>query len=217
MPSEDDPRADVRESYDRVAGEYARRIAGELAHKPMDRAWLERFAARMAGAGLVADLGCGPGHVAAFLAARGVDVVGIDLSPAMVEEARALHPDVSFAVGDFTALDAEDGAWAGAVAYYSLIHLPRSAVVPALREIARVLRPGAPLLAAFHAGDETRHLDDWWGHPVRLDFRFFAAEEMAAWLTEAGFSVEETVERDPYPDVEAQTRRAYLVAMKRES
>lgn len=215
-PTAEEPpsREDVRASYDRVAGEYARRIAGELADKPLDRALLDAFAERVRGAGPVADLGCGPGHVARYLADRGGDVFGLDLSPEMVAQARALHPGIPFAVGDLAALDAADGAWAGAVAYYSLIHLPRGAVATALREIARVLRPGAPLLVAFHVGDETRHMEEWWGHPVRLDFIFFGVDEMTGWLREAGFAVEQVTEREPYPDVEAQTRRAYVLTTK---
>lgn len=214
-PTAEEPsREDVRASYDRVAGEYARRIAGELAHKPLDRALLDALADRVRGAGTVADLGCGPGHVARYLADRGADVFGLDLSPEMVAQARALHPGIPFVVGDLAALDAADGAWAGAVAYYSLIHLPRGTVGPALREIARALRPGAPLLAAFHVGDETRHMDEWWGHPVNIDFIFFGVDEMTGWLREAGFAVEQVTEREPYPDVEAQTRRAYVLAAK---
>lgn len=213
-PHDPPSREDVRASYDRVAGEYARRVAGELAHKPLDRELLDRFAERVRGAGPVADLGCGPGHVARYLADRGADAFGLDLSPAMVERARELQPGVPFRVGDVTALDAPDGAWAGAVAYYSLIHLPRGAVAAALREVARALRPGAPLLVAFHVGDETRRMDEWWGHPVHLDFVFFGVEEMSGYLREAGFTVEAVTEREPYPDVEAPTRRAYLLAVK---
>lgn len=213
-PEDAPTREDVRASYDRVAGEYARRIAGELANKPLDRALLDAFADRVRGAGPVADLGCGPGHVARYLADRGADVFGLDLSPEMAGQARARHPEIPFVVGDLAALDAADGAWAGAVAYYSLIHLPRGAVAAALREIARALRAGAPLLVAFHVGDETRHMDEWWGHPVRLDFIFFGVDEMTGWLREAGFTIEQVTEREPYPEVEAQTRRAYILATK---
>ena len=206
--------SDVRAAYDTVAREYASRIAGELAHKPADRALLDAFAARLRGAGPVADVGCGPGHVTRYLADRGADAFGIDLSPAMVAEARALHPGLTFEAGDVRALDADDEAWAGAVAYYSLIHLARDEVAGALRELGRALRPGAPLLVAFHAGSETRHLDEWWGHPVQLDFLFFEPEEMTGWLRDAGFAIESVTERDPYPDVEAQTRRAYILAVR---
>ncbi|HEX2202190.1 MAG TPA: class I SAM-dependent methyltransferase [Longimicrobium sp.] len=199
-------------SYDALAAEYGRRLAGELAHKPFDRALLDRFADRVRGLGPVVDVGCGPGQVAAYLHERGVDARGLDLSPAMVREARGRYPDVSFSVGDMTSLDEADGAWAAAVAFYSLIHLPRDEVGGALRELRRVLRAGGLLLVAFHVGDEVRHFDELWGVPVDLDFVLFTPGEMRGWLDEAGLTVEWLEERDPYPGVEAQTRRCYLLA-----
>ena len=205
-------RAAVRASYDALADEYARHVAGELEHKPFDRAFLERFAARMGDAGPVVDVGCGPGHVAAYLHARGLDARGIDLSPEMVEQARARFPGIAFDTGDMTALDAPDASWAAAVAFYSLIHLPREEIGGALRELRRVLRPGGLLLAAFHVGEETRHFDELWGVPIDLDFRFFTSAEMQGWLREARFEIESLEERDPYPDVEAPTTRCYIVA-----
>jgi SAM-dependent methyltransferase len=150
-----DPGPDTAAGYDRVAAEYARRIAGELTGKPFDRALLDRFADQTRGRGTVADLGCGPGHVAAYLHARGVEVVGIDLSPGMVEQARRLYPELGFRQGDMRALDAPDGAFAGAVAFYSVIHLPAAERPATFAELARVLGPGAPLLVAFHVGDHT--------------------------------------------------------------
>lgn len=220
MSTHSPERLRVAASYDGVAAEYARRLADELEHKPFDRALLDRFAAEVRGTGPVADVGCGPGHVAAYLHARGVDATGVDLSPGMVAEARRRHPDIPFAVGDVTALDVPDESWAGALAFYSLIHLPRPEVTTALRELRRVVRPGGPLLVAFHIVPEVqhpaevRHLDELWGLPVSLDFVFFAPEEMRDYLEAAGFDVERCTERDPYPDVEAQTRRCYLVARR---
>lgn len=206
------PTDPLRASYDAVADEYARRIAGELAHKPMDREFLDALADRVRGAGAVLDVGCGPGHVAAYLHARGVDVRGVDLSPAMVAQARALHPDVPFVVGDFAALDAADGAYAAVVAFYALIHVPRGGLAAAFGELRRVLQPGGALLAAFHLGDEVRHLDEWWGRAVDVDFVFYTAAELRAAAEAAGLVVEALVERAPYPDVEAQTTRGYLAA-----
>jgi len=54
----------IRESYDRLADEYARRIFNELQHKSLDRELLDRFAAEIGGSSEVCDMGCGPGHVA---------------------------------------------------------------------------------------------------------------------------------------------------------
>ena len=207
---------DVQNSYDRVAAEYVQRISGELEHKPLDRQLLDRFAARVQGLGPVCDLGCGPGHVARYLHERGVPVIGIDLSPVMVEQARRLNPGIEFRQGNMLSLDVEDGAWGGIVAFYSIIHLSRSEIAAALAEMKRVLRPGGLLLLAFHVGDETLHLDEWWGQPVSVDFHFFRPEEMADSLRTVGFEVEEIVEREPYPDVEHQSRRAYIFARKPE-
>jgi len=200
-------------SYDAVAGAYAHHVARELEGKPFDRALLDRFAARVAGVGPVGDVGCGPGHVAAYLHARGVDVRGVDLSAGMVEEARRLHPAVPFVQGDMRALPVPDGGWAGLVAFYSLIHLPPAEIPVALAEFARVLAPGAPALFSFHVGDETLHLDAWWDTPVSLDFHFFQPDSVRGWLTDAGFVVEAVEERAPYaPEVEHQSRRCYITA-----
>ncbi len=73
MAERPDPTDSTRDSYDRVADEYARRIFDELDHKPFDREILDGFADAVRGLGPVCDLGCGPGQVARYLRARGVD------------------------------------------------------------------------------------------------------------------------------------------------
>src|SRR6266487_1280130 len=114
---------DVSRSYDQVAEEYVRHIACELDHKPLDREVLNRFAARFEPDDLVGDIGCGPGHAARYLHDRGGDVRGIDFSPGMIEQARRLNSGIDFSVGDMLALEIEDAAWAGIVAFYSIIHI----------------------------------------------------------------------------------------------
>ncbi len=207
-------RKNCRTSYDLVADEYVRRIFEELQHKPLDRQLLDRFAASVRDVGPACDMGCGPGHVARYLREHGVKVCGVDLSPAMVQRARRLVPGVEFQQGDMTALDAANGAWAGIAAFFSIIHIPRSDVTRALGELRRVLRPGGLLLLAFHIGDDTVHLDEWWGEKVCLDFFFFRSEEVAGYLRAAGFNIEEIIEREPYPDVEYQSRRSYIFARR---
>jgi SAM-dependent methyltransferase len=205
---------DLQNTYDAVADEYVRRLFDELQHKPLDCQLLNRFAAAIQEDGPVGDLGCGPGHVARYLDARGVQVVGIDLSTGMIEQARRLNPGINFQQGDMLALNIEDEAWAGAVAFYSLIHIPRDEVVRALVEIKRTLRPGATLLLAFHIGEEVVHLDELWDIPISADFAFFQPAEMAGYLSAAGFVIEEVIERPPYEDVEYPSHRAYIFAQK---
>lgn len=206
---------EVQSSYDCVAEEYARRIYDELAHKPLDRALLDRFADKVRGLGPACDLGCGPGQVARYLHERGVDVFGLDLSPGMLEQARRLNPQIEFRQGDMLSLDVADNAWGGIAAFYSIIHIPREKAPDALRELKRVLRPGGWLLMSFHIGDNVIHLEEWWGKNVSVDFIFFQTEEIVGCLELAGFEIEDVVEREPYPpDVEHQSRRAYVLARK---
>lgn len=207
-------RKDLQNSYDTVADEYVERIYDELRHKPLDRQLLDRFAARVHEA---CDIGCGPGHVTRYLQERGVKVCGVDLSREMVEQARRLNPGIEFQQGDMLALDAPDTAWDGITAFYSIIHIPRDEVVAALRELHRVLRPGGLLLLAFHIGDEIKHMDEWWGKKVCVDFFFFRSDEMTGYLTSAGFEIEKVIERDPYADVEHPSRRSYIYATRKRS
>lgn len=204
----------VQASYDRIADEYARRFASEFDEKPLERDLLRRFALDVKDRGPVCDLGCGPGQAARFLDNLGVDVFGLDLSPELVERARTLSPDIEFRQGDLCSLCDDDESWGGIVALYSIIHIPREEVTDALRELFRVLRPGAPLLLSFHIGQEILHLDELWGEEVSLDFIFFEPVEMRDYLSAAGFLVEDTVEREPYKDIEYQSRRAYIFARR---
>jgi SAM-dependent methyltransferase len=210
MPTQDS--SGVRKAYDSVADEYARRIYDELWHKPFDRDLLDRFAERLKGRGIVCDLGCGPGHVSRYLHDRGTDVVGVDLSTEMVARATALNPDIPFRSGNMLLLDVPDASWAGIVAFYSIVNLPIVDLEQAAREMYRVLSPGGVLLLSFHIGDETLHLEEWWDRPVDIDFHFFQPAAVATSLAISRFEIEEVHEREPYPDVEHQSRRAYIDA-----
>jgi SAM-dependent methyltransferase len=202
---------DVRSSYDAVADEYVRRIYHELADKPLDRGLLDRFSSEMRGQGAVCDIGCGPGHVTRYLHDRGVRVCGLDLSLNMLTHARRLNPAIGFIQGNVLKLGVADGAWAGMTAFYLICNLPLADHPAAFAEIRRVLRPGGLLFLSFHIGNETKHLEEWWGLPVSVDFHFFQTADVCTDLEVAGFRIVDVIERDPYPDVEHQSRRAYIV------
>jgi len=211
----DQKSSEVQASYDRVADQYVEHIYDELRHKPRDRELLDRFADRMLGAGLVCDLGCGPGQVARYLHERGVELCGVDLSPAMVDRARRLNSGIEFYCGDMRALEVRDEAWSGIAAFYAIVNLPPHEVEHAFREMWRVLRPDGLLLLSFHIGEEVSHVEELWGREVCLDFYFFRTADVAGYLRAAGFEIEEIVEREPYaPEVEYQSRRAYVFARK---
>ena len=201
-------------SYDQVAVEYAEKFKDEMDHKPFDRDCLDRLTREVGKLGPICDLGCGPGQIARYLHRQGVGTLGVDLSPRMVAEAQRLNPEIHFHQGDMLSLPDADNSWGGIAAFYCILHIPRERIVSALREMKRVLKPGGGLLLTFHIGDEVKHLDEWWEKPVNLDFAFFQTEEMGTWLKEAGYELEETLVREPNPDVEVATRRAYVFARK---
>ena len=116
--------------------------------------------------------------------------------------------------GDMLTLDITDETWGGITAFYSLIHVPRPELGQAIGEMYRVLRPHGLALLAFHVGDETKHLEEWFGEQVSVDFFFFRSEEIKEHLLAAGFTIEDAIEREPYPDVEHPSRRAYLYTRK---
>lgn len=204
---------EVRRAYDTVAREYHMRFAGELAHKPFDRAWLDRFADGCTRGDRVVEVGCGDGHVAAYLANRGLRVDGLDLSPAMVAVARNAYPTLTFASGNLLALPLADASVDAIVSFYSIVNLTPDDCAVAFAEFRRVLRPNGRVTVAFHDGHEKMRIENWWETNASLDFHLHPIEKICEQLREAAFEIVTCEMREPYAaNVEAQTRRGYVLA-----
>lgn len=205
----------VRQSYDQIADEYAKGLFHELDRKPLDRELLDRFAAETANRGRVCDLGTGPGHVARYLKARGCDIFGLDLSPAMVRQAQRLNPEIHFQQGDMMALELDDHSLVGIAAFYAIVNFHEDRLYGVFREMTRVLAPGGLLLLTFHTGNQIVHVQEMWGQKVSLEFFFFDPQSIRMKLEAAGLTVEDVIERGPYaPEIEHQSHRAYVFARK---
>jgi SAM-dependent methyltransferase len=202
----------TRTFYDAVADDYAERFRDALAAMPMDRAILGLYAEMVGPGAKVADLGCGPGRVTGHLHALGLDVSGLDLSEGMLAVARRENPGLRFTQGSMLDLDLADGSLGGVVSYYSSIHTPVDELPALFAEFRRVLVPGGHLLLAFQVGDEPRHHDRPWGHPVALDFQRRRPEAMAELLDSAGFTLRSRTVREPEPDLGESVPQVYLIA-----
>jgi len=199
-------------AYDAVAGDYAAMFSDELDHKPFDRQLLNDLASEVLRAGgLVCDLGCGPGHVGAYLAGRGCDVVGVDISPVMLQHARERHPTLRFELGDMRVMPLADDSCVALACFYALIHMQRTEVPAALGEMRRVLRPGGELVLAVHVGEGEHHVDNWFERGVSFDATLFNAAELVQLVTDAGFADCHATVRDPY-EGEHPTSRLYIHA-----
>jgi ubiquinone/menaquinone biosynthesis C-methylase UbiE len=159
-------------------------------------------------------MGCGPGHVARYLHDAGVSIWGVDLSPAMVNQARKLNPGMLFREGTMMALDLPNASLSAITAFYAIVNISKASLPLVFSEMARALHPGGLLLLAFHTGNDIIREQELWGFPIEMDFLLFQPSEIASLLREAGFVVEEIFERDPYPDVEYQSHRAYILALR---
>jgi uncharacterized protein len=205
--------ARVRSSYDSVAVAYADHLVDELVNgSPLETWILDRVAAHAAGDPVV-EVGCGPGHVTAYLAEAGADATGIDLSPAMVAEARRRFPDGTYEVGDLRRLmrpTSADG-WSAVLGWYSLIHLAASELPDAVAALARPLAPGGLLVLAMHAGAAVTHVDAWFEQDVDLDFVWHQPEDIATVLRAKGLVDVEWYLRGPCESRGENTQRLYVI------
>lgn len=191
--SADDHVSNARAVFDASVENYVRFAGTELTgatEGPIDRSLLAAFV-ELVGTTTdvtVADVGCGPGRIAAYLAGRGLDVVGFDVSAEMVAVAQRAHPALRFDLGQVDALPVDAGSLGGVVCWYSIIYTPPERLRAGFAELARVLDVDGVLLLAFQTGDgEGVHRPDAFGTRLPLtSYRHDPAEVCRA-LVFAGF------------------------------
>jgi len=196
----------TRLAYDTVAANYSEQLRDHLAGKATDRAILTLVADETSGP--VLDVGCGPGHVTAFLAALGADVSGLDLSPAMVARAAASYPGIRFTEGSMADLKQRD--LGGIVAWYSIIHTPPDELPGTFASFRRALRSDGMLALAFQVGNERRHIEHGYGHDVSVDAYRLDPSAIQDQLVDASFRMQSVTVRQP--DADESVPQAYLVA-----
>ncbi|KPI28852.1 Methyltransferase type 11 [Actinobacteria bacterium OK074] len=214
----------TRDAYDAAALTYAQLFSDSLRDRPLDRAMLGVFAEAVSagsagsadgadGGGQVADLGCGPGYVTAYLGELGLAAFGVDASSAMVELAREAYPGVRFDVGAMDALDIADGALGGVLSRWSIIHTPPPELPAILREFERALAPGGHLLIGFSASEGADRPTQVFDHSVAPAYRW-APDHLASLLREFGLVEVGRMVREPQPDDRRQFQEVQLLARK---
>ena len=210
----------TRAVYDASADAYVQFVGVEISmatEGSIDRALLHAFVdmANAANSGRIADVGCGPGRVAAFLARLGVDVIGFDVSTAMLNIARNAHPAINFEQGQLAALPVPDASLIGAVCWYSIIHTPPEQLNVAFLELRRTLVPGGYVMLAFQAGrSEDLHRPDAHGTGLPLTSYLHDPDAVTTILSDAGFQLHTRAVREAEFAHET-SPQAFLIAQAR--
>ena len=180
----------TRDTYDQIAEDYARRDKRREDEGPLVTGMLDYFIAKLSRGARVLDIGHGGGRDSRYLRKAGLEVVGIDNSQGMVEEASRVDP-----AGDYRLMDLEelrfeaqsfDGVWANA----SLHHAPREILPRILKDIFQILKVSGFLEVIVKQGDWSGvRENERFGRVLRRYFTFYQPEQLSSLLREAGFRV----------------------------
>jgi ubiquinone/menaquinone biosynthesis C-methylase UbiE len=168
-------------SYDAMASAYAGRWFGFRLYDEM-----ARFTSQLSPGARVLDAGCGPGQDTAWLAEQGYTATGVDRSGGMLREARRRGVIAPLVQADLRHLPFRSGSYHGLWACASLLHIPKAEAKTALREMARVVRPGTLYIAVKRGRGEAWIEDEKGG---KRFFAYYDPDELRALVTQAGCTV----------------------------
>jgi SAM-dependent methyltransferase len=114
----------------------------------------------------VLEIGCGAGIEPTRTLATAGRLVGIDISGAQIERARAAIPDAKLIQGDVTTAVFDPESFDAVVALYVLTHIPGAELPALLTRIAQWLRPAGVLLATLGSRRHEGVVDDFLGAPM---------------------------------------------------
>ena len=210
---------ETQPGYDELAEQYELAFPDPF-QTPLERHAVAAFADMVLeshGEGRVLDIGCGTGHVTAELAHRGLEMVGIDPSQAMLSVARRSHPEVSFRQGDANLngspeLTDQRVPLQGVLARFSLIHIDPHLLGGVLDSWAEPMLAGGVVLLAFQSTDSDEQPVVPFDHAVAPAWRWHP-DEMSKQLAQAGFT--ETWRIMSQPDSLHRFPECHLAAVRR--
>ena len=186
MKPADDPTIDykilVQRGYDLCAGAYDEARKNEAGPE------LDFLTRRLENGATVLDVGCGTGVPYTRALAQRFIVTGVDSSSEMILRARANVPKGSFIHGDIMSVDFPPSSFNGAVAFYSVFHLPREEQPALVRRIYDWLQRGGYLLCTLtRLSEEAYTEDDFFG--VTMYWSNYDLDDYKEILTRVGFSL----------------------------
>lgn len=160
----------------------------------------------------VLELGCGSGVQAKMLLAQGLSVLGIDISPSMIAEAKKRAPGGKYLVGDIVNITFAPDSFDGIYARASLLHIPKSLMPKVFKSINKMLKTGGYFYLAIKEGKGEGEVEDVrHGINVKRFFSLFVKEEIENLMEASGFKI---IELDTHTRVGGSTIWIQVIAQK---
>lgn len=198
MTTDGQDRPPAATVFDALGAAYEQAFAGSEAH----RRSLRRLLERLGPGSRVLDVGSGTGRpTAETLVAAGHEVLGVDVSPVMVDLASRQVPGAVFRCADIRVMPLEEGVFDAVCVYFSLLQMSRAEQTALLRRLVAALRPGGHLALGTVPLDVEDAAGVFMGQPVRVTS--FAAEDIVALVRDSGLEVtahEEVLFTPAHPD-----------------
>ncbi|MEV6264295.1 methyltransferase domain-containing protein [Streptomyces sp. NPDC051784] len=173
-------------AFDAIGDDYERAFAGSVAHRES----LDRLLGRLAPRSRILDVGSGTGRpTASTLSGAGHEVLGVDVSPVMVDLASDRVPGASFRQADINDFPLEAESFDAVCVYFSLLQMSRVRQRSLLSRLAGALRPGGHLVLATVPLDVEGVDAVFMGQRVRVTS--FGPEALRGLAADAGLAVDE--------------------------
>ncbi len=184
------------DTYNKIADIYTKQYSDDFS----DSKYIDKFLDYLPDGASILDIGSGPGQFSKYMADKGFKVLGIDYSEKMISIARKKMKGIEFRRMDMRKLDFKDNFFDGALASYSLIHIPSEDIPETLKGFYRILKSSGYIEIIAQKGEPDKIIDEPFMPAEKMFFNFFTKKRISDYLKDAGFVVvfqEETKSPDP--------------------
>lgn len=187
----------IENTYTAIAALFEQSVRSHL----FDKQEIDIFFQSLSPDSLVLDAGCGTGVISNEIKNEYAhDVIGVDISDGMVNFAKKHYQGIEFKKMDVLKLDFPDDSFDAVFAYFILIHISKKDIPKALAEFKRVLKPNGKIFFSFQLSNE-KPIEDFYPLPYdqskKLFLNVISEEEIEKQITEAGFSINHKIIREP--------------------